>query len=428
HTNISLRIQSGRIHGHDLDAFWKICLQLEILELTEVDLMELPTLHDTIPTNTLTPPTIRFPKLRELTLAKVNLKPHDQMEYFVLCSPMLHALDWCLKLQYFPMAESCSYFGSQAWPLLESLKISGQTNRLSGPELVLLLESTKRHFKRLDLNLGTAEEQVFTLLRGGGHFASLTMVDLTLSTPIQELLAIEGTLSIKVMVAKASKRFREVLESCPLLEHIVATTINGQDIIDSKPWACCRLKKFETMIHMGFRRRWRMDASYTESEKRQCHLVFKRLSQLKQLKVLNLSWPDYDHLQQLRPMPLPLELEMGLRRLSTLTDLEQFGYRGAPEIRLTDIEWMLQHWSKLRKITGGRPAMKRSKASGVAFVRFHLFMESLKAQGVETPEDWLDHDRDTKWFMDRQVPRIGTLASTAYESDSDSESESEMDE
>jgi hypothetical protein len=124
-------------------------------------------------------------------------------------------------------------------------------------------------------------------------------------------------------------------------------------------------------------------------------------------------------------MPLPLELGMGLRRLSTLKDLEQIGYRGAQEIRMTDIEWMLQHWGKLRKITGGRPAMKRSKASGVAFVRFHLFMESLKARGVETPEDWLDHDRDTRWFMDRQGFEIGALAGTAYESDSESENESE---
>ncbi|KAG0197477.1 hypothetical protein BGX31_004872, partial [Mortierella sp. GBA43] len=103
----TLRIQRGTFYEQDLEPFWTICRQLEILELTEMNLTVLsvplnqsspemePTLHATITTTATTAtPTIaadvRFPRLRELTLERVRLEPSYQMEHFVLQCPLLH--------------------------------------------------------------------------------------------------------------------------------------------------------------------------------------------------------------------------------------------------------------------------------------------------------------------------------------------------
>ncbi|KAI8345558.1 hypothetical protein B0O80DRAFT_431540 [Mortierella sp. GBAus27b] len=135
------------------------------------------------------------------------------------------------------------------------------------------------------------------------------------------------------------------------------------DVIDSKPWVCHGLKTFEVLI--------KMDASAAkDSELRsqvwngvdrtnRCHQIFERLSQLKRLRVLSMNWGerlhwvDFEFVTTLRP--LPLELGIGLECLSTLTDLEVVGINDHQRARMVDIEWMLEHWPKLRKITGGRP-------------------------------------------------------------------------
>ncbi|KAG0206333.1 hypothetical protein BGX31_002795, partial [Mortierella sp. GBA43] len=348
---------------------------------SECTLINKDTTTSTI--NALKPTTARFPKLRKLAMANLGLDPPLQMEHFVLHCPMIQALN--VRLNWgssFPMGKFCDHFAAQAWPYLDALEISGQANDVSGQEHALILQSTKRQFKCLDLKLGAAEEQVFTLLRQGGHFDTLTKMDFTLTPhhpPIQVLPP-----SATVEAARVSKWIVEILESCRLLEHISGTMVHTQDVIDSKQWVCHGLKTFEVMINM--------DANaIKDSELRsqvwngvdrtnRCRQIFERLSQLKRLRVLSMNWGDRHHWFdfELFPTlrPLPLELGIGLECLSTLTDLEVVGTHDHQPARMVDIEWMLEHWPKLRKITGGRP------------LELKLYKEFMKTRGVETVRCW----------------------------------------
>ncbi|KAG0195153.1 hypothetical protein BGX31_006700, partial [Mortierella sp. GBA43] len=127
HTNLTtLRIQESGISGQDLEALWKICLQLEILELTEVNMDSVPNQsshnnpsqvgHDLIfeeqfstsvphsltnetsmnwstPTFAATT-TVRLPKLRELTLGVFGMDAELQLEQIILHCPQLQILIW----------------------------------------------------------------------------------------------------------------------------------------------------------------------------------------------------------------------------------------------------------------------------------------------------------------------------------------------
>ncbi|KAG0197885.1 hypothetical protein BGX31_004745, partial [Mortierella sp. GBA43] len=238
HANLtSLRLRSGTLYVRHLEAFWTICEQLEILELTDMDMRVLLTGTDekdklsilrkrlrdklkysllrgsTTITTTTTPP-IRFPKLRELTLARLELEPWKQMEDFVLQCPMLETLVWRLKAYYyFRMNEFCQRLAAQTWPHLDSLEITGQQNFISGQEHALLLLSTERPFKVLDLKINTVEEQAFVLLQAGGHFGTLTKMDLTLSPLTDEQLQNGGPSIINVIATQVSKWTITVFES-----------------------------------------------------------------------------------------------------------------------------------------------------------------------------------------------------------------------
>ncbi|KAG0203455.1 hypothetical protein BGX31_003369, partial [Mortierella sp. GBA43] len=278
HTNLStLRMQRGKIHAQDLEAFWTICRQLEILELTDMDLtilsapsdesstrieegdnfenllrniqtesssrhgtiidgaLSVPSTTATITTTTPTP--VRFPNLHELKLDRIQLMAKDQMEQLIIQCPMLHTLVWRLNGGTFSMDGFCDYYAAQTWPCLDSLVITGHSNFVNTQEHIRFLQSIKRPFKLLDLYNWAVNQQSFDLLQQG-HFKTLTKVDLSAYFPIPGQ---QGSMIDDSKVA-ASKRVIVALESCPSLEHIAATVISGQDIIDSRPWVCHQLK------------------------------------------------------------------------------------------------------------------------------------------------------------------------------------------
>ncbi|KAI8345580.1 hypothetical protein B0O80DRAFT_431561 [Mortierella sp. GBAus27b] len=250
----TLRIQRGTLYEQDWESFWTICRQLEILELTEMDMTALsvpldesspemePAPHATTTAATTTATlaiaaAVRFPRLRELTLERIQLEPSHQMEHFVLQCPLLHTLVLCEKSQYrYSLSEFCNYLAASTWPYLDSLEITGHYIHVSVEEYALLLQSTQRRFRHLDLYTGAIGQEPFDLLRKGGHFETLTKLDL--SIPLLEDDHLPSM--VNGVDAAASRRIREVLESCSSLEHFSATTISGQDIIDSQPWISVR--------------------------------------------------------------------------------------------------------------------------------------------------------------------------------------------
>ncbi|KAI8345562.1 hypothetical protein B0O80DRAFT_534262 [Mortierella sp. GBAus27b] len=425
HSNLTtLKMQRGTLRAQDLEAFLTICQQLEILELTAMDMTALlvpsnesstqteeGVHHENRPSLSITSAAVRFPKLRELTLDKIKLIPKYLIKELILHCPMLHTLVWRLNGGMFSLNDLCDYFEAQSWPYLDSLVITGHSNVVHTQEHIRFLQSIKRPFKLMDLCLWALTQRSFDLLREGGHFETLTKINLTTQfmTVDQQESIIDGT------QATASKRIIEVLESCPSLEHIVAKEVKGQDIIDSKPWACHRLKTFEVLISMDLPEQSTTRVLYTEDEKRQCHQVFERLSQLRRLKVLNMRNQYQGRCLRGSPVCIPLDLRMGLGRLSTLRDLEWIGYQGPQNMRMVDVEWMLQHWSRLRKMTGRKPALKRSKTFGGTSVRCYLLRKALMARKVDVPMEWMFYVTNVERYMKSNG------LETVYDTDDDDE-------
>ncbi|KAI8345573.1 hypothetical protein B0O80DRAFT_270335 [Mortierella sp. GBAus27b] len=211
HANFStLRMERRKFHARDFEAFWTICRKLEVLELTEMDMRILSPPSDAssigtsrvhfhgyqpgnnwtgyIPTHgttttTTTPAAVRFPNLRELKLDRILPLARDQLEQLIIQCPMLHTLVWRLVNYKFSLDDFCDYYAAQTWPHFDALEIAYESKIVSDQECVRLLRSTKRPFKFLDLDLG-AVKQSLDLLREGGHFETLTKVDL--SIPFRE--------------------------------------------------------------------------------------------------------------------------------------------------------------------------------------------------------------------------------------------------
>ncbi|KAI8352418.1 hypothetical protein B0O80DRAFT_499710 [Mortierella sp. GBAus27b] len=447
HTNLTtLRIRESTISEQGLEALWRICWQLEILELTDVTITDISTpsshndpnqaghdfeeqvstsvghsLANGTSTNWSTPAiattaTVRLPKLRELTLERLEISSEHQLEQILLHCPLLQILIW--KSGYYDhiIERFCDHFAARAWPCLDWIEIQSEVRYVTGQEHTLLLQSAPRPFRLLDVDIASLEEQTFTLYREHGHFTTLTKIDLTQSA-FTSLPLPPGPSSIAV----PSKQVQEVLESCPMLEHIIAPMVTAQDITQGKPWVCHRLKTFRVMIGMEFSGKshvqegQRTRLKYSEDDKTLCHQIFERLGQLTQLTVLDMGpeqqrWVLRFHIET---ASLPLRLRMGLGHLSTLRNLETIGYRGVQRIRLGDLKWMLQHWNKLQEIVGEQLSVKWPMTPrGMPDERSKSVMRSLKAREVQ-----VTLDTNVRGFV------ASRGSETYYDFESESESE-----
>ncbi|KAG0209837.1 hypothetical protein BGX31_002041 [Mortierella sp. GBA43] len=435
----------------DLEAFWRICRQIEILELTDMKIENiwaqsshnspsqaghgLPfeeqlstsaahSLNSGTSTNwstsaATTTRTVRLPKLRELTLDGVTMDAEQQLKQIILHCPLLQNLNWKSGYSDHVMGQFCDYLAARTWACLDWIEIKREERYVTDQEHALLLQSAPRPFRRLDVNVGLFGEQTFRLYREYGHFTTLTKIDLRPSMALS-LLSLPGSSVITVF----SRRVQEVLESCPALEHIAALMITAQDIIQGKPWVCFRLKKFEVMINMQFsdnsrdQKGLRTRLKYSEDDRVLCHQIFERLGQLSQLAVLDMRprQEDWIHHFDIKTTSLPLRLRMGLRYLSTLRNIEMIGCYGSQKVRLGDLEWMLQHWNKLQKIVGDSLSVKWSRVRrGELDERSKLVMKNLNARDVQLT---LDIDA-------RRYTASGELEAY-YGTESESESENVM--
>ncbi|KAG0195751.1 hypothetical protein BGX31_005860, partial [Mortierella sp. GBA43] len=176
---------------------------------------------------------------------------------------------------------------------------------------------------------------------------------------------------------------QEVLESCPMLEHIVAGMLNTEDIIQGRPWVCRQLRKFEVPINSHEWDREREQNKYSEDEKNLCHQIFERLGQLNRLTSLNMGRnPCHWSTHQIKLTGLPFRLKMGLGYLSTLKNLEILEFHGSMKVRIGDMEWMMQHWKNLRMITGDLTVKWTKTRGGEPDERTTLVIETLRARGV----------------------------------------------
>ncbi|KAG0201446.1 hypothetical protein BGX31_003819, partial [Mortierella sp. GBA43] len=369
HSNLStLKIHSVTISRRDMQAFWGIGQQLEILELTdtkadyrEIELTTTPT------------PAVRFPKLRKLRLENLDMAPAEQLRQFVVHCPLLQSLTWSAEFSEYLM-HSFGYHLDGTWPCLDWIDIVCTNRHVADQEYAKLLEKGPRSLRCLNVNVSSLEEPTFNLYRELGHFKTLTKIVL-IPPSAPSLQSSPGSVN--------SKQVQEVLESCPLLDHIAAVIIMAQDIIQGKPWVCHRLRWFQVTIGLETSDNNQDSQAGNEDRRTQSQQIFERLGQLKQLTVLDMGVHNQLLNRQyvMRFTSPPLTLEMGLGHLSTLRELELIGFHGSQEIEVVDMEWMLQNWMDLRCIhdSGGTLTVKWTKTSdGVIDERSRLVWETLK--------------------------------------------------
>ncbi|KAG0198766.1 hypothetical protein BGX31_004472, partial [Mortierella sp. GBA43] len=336
------------VSERDMEALWEIGQQLEILELTNLKKEDMSiqnsgtsapettsesnqnlsqagdhVIHEeeasaTTATTATSTPAVRFPKLRKLKLEKLDMEPWDELGYFIDQCPLLQTLIWSSQCDGTFLGIFCDRLAAGTWPCLDWIEIVCCKRNVTEHEHATLLKSSPRSLRCLDVNVQRLEGKTFNLYRELGHFKTLTKVVLELPNIPESSLG-----------SVISKQVQEVLESCPLLEHIEAVNITAQDIIQGKPWVCHRLKVFQVMIGLELsdsnhvQAGGRAGIKYTKDQRTQFRHIFERLGQLKQLTVLDMRLDNWDlYRRYTKFTSLPLRLSMGLGHLSTLKNLE----------------------------------------------------------------------------------------------------------
>ncbi|KAF9205523.1 hypothetical protein BGZ49_003914 [Haplosporangium sp. Z 27] len=385
----SLTLKHCRIRGRHLSSFSMMCQQLETLELidTEVDLYQL---RATVQANdsqlTPTHPAPQYPELRNLTIQRMtDIRPQAQLDLMICECPKLQTLIWDISMSYNnPKREFIGHMLSHKWPCLNSITISCLGQFAREQDIVRILETAKQPFRRLDLMIDCIGSTIFDLLRAN-HFTTLQTIDLRrCNEPRSEWII-------------------EVLTSCPALECIKGEGITRQEIVNSKPWVCTRLKNFVVYIDMG---KLENDSTgrFTNEEIQQCHTIFQRLSTLRELKILDMLSPYVTAIakqssdiryKKFSLVPLPLRLKAGLHYLSSLTKLEKvYFWGGMHPIPKKDLIWIVNHWKRLVVFRGGwRIAIGSAAADQDKYLWSGKLQEWMASMGIDTKNGYREEYR-----------------------------------
>ncbi|KAF8939906.1 hypothetical protein BGZ58_008417 [Dissophora ornata] len=291
-------------------------------------------------------PTEVFYKLRRLALLDSTMSYRDQLQLVSQCQYLTH-----LKLQLTRVFE-----------------------RLDPKELAAVeLEFACPHITHLDLSWSTLQDQeIAWLLRGTPHLTSFKaqMTNLgeitidTLSGPSSRMRDQLWELDLVDAREMQSAWIQRILCSCSGLRQFRATEMNAQDVIrpfqgtdstssvssssaaNSRPsssiptsgWVCLQLREFQVSIIMN-------------NSLQDQLLVYDQLSQLTQLQILSLGGNSLSTWFRLET--LDLSLSSGFDRLRTLQELREFNFSYmAHNLGMNEVEFMMEHWKKLRKVIG----------------------------------------------------------------------------
>ncbi|KAG0210539.1 hypothetical protein B0O80DRAFT_463640 [Mortierella sp. GBAus27b] len=141
--------------------------------------------------------------------------------------------------------------------------------------------------------------------------------------------------------AHTSQFVPEILASCPLLEDLSADHVLADNVMDGPRWACsAKMRRLRLFFGLS------MDPITAMQQQED---IFTRLSEMRSLEYLNVSWPGREPLQ--RPT-LDFRLDMGLDRLQTLKRLVELRFHRTPQsMGIEEVDWMLYHWKCLFHIT-----------------------------------------------------------------------------
>ncbi|KAF9431256.1 hypothetical protein BGZ76_000501 [Entomortierella beljakovae] len=284
-----------------------------------------------------------FPHLRYLDL-ELPMDLSTQLA-FVERSPNLKSLNFCLSEAYkaFPTKDLCRILSSKCL-LVEGMYLSYPSPEPDNPdecapcltdrELSTIIDNCPSNLIRFSADKISFGPMAYkTLLKR--HSSSLKHITLT-----------EKSLT--------SGMVQEILVSCPQLKSFDTDSLNSRDIIgvneDSEvideplaiqpqEWVTSNLEYLQVRLcDLGDKPLYWHRA------------VFKQLSKLKALRVLDISGRlSQDDSKE----GLKMRLEAGLDELKTLTQLREITFcTHIQDMDEEDIRWMLQAWPKLKRVRG----------------------------------------------------------------------------
>ncbi|KAF9357334.1 hypothetical protein BGX34_009417 [Mortierella sp. NVP85] len=296
------------LHDGDLPGLWKTCVKLESLQMYYVKIEDGGSLGNVV-----------FDRLRKLELYATDLSDVTYQLQLILQSPILESLDWVLN--------GLTVTGERAvnshWPHLKQLRID---SCIDDTELALMLNGIGSGLGSLnDLGLFNCTLRTQASNALSTHFSTLVKVDLIGSYT-------SGSTTL------------DILCSCPKLEILLALEVFARDIPKRGPWVCQQLRVLRIWFRFG------------ESERDLQEQVFERLSTLIHLERLTLEYPITGRGDIYAG--LEFRLDCGLGRLASLQQLNClcFGrlrsHSHYPQVDIGEVAWMVEHWKKLKCISG----------------------------------------------------------------------------
>ncbi|KAK3810065.1 MAG: WD40-repeat-containing domain protein [Benniella sp.] len=407
----SLVMVDCRIRGRHMNAFWTVCQRLERLVLDNV------VLHSTRPgvltnnhaiglsRNNIPEEDVSqtksllscqtsalFPRIKELEFKRLSVMPLlSLLDDIIRHCPALQSLNWDLGWNKTCIAESFIHLmEAGTWPDLDSIVVRGNSQWLDSTTYTRLLRAVRRSMRQLTFYADAIGEDTFEVFRAL-HFSTLEKLD---------LMGCSGSTNAWAL---------QVLTSCPRLRWFRAKGINAQDLLSpgegSRPWICHGLEELYIFIDMGFKDNG-PNRQMTDEELEQCRAVFRRLGSLKELRVLDtLTSQSYAHQQVFIPyndpnhlrhvlVPLPIRLKAGLDELAGLAQLETFQFWGGRHaIYRKELEWMVEHWKRLKVVVGGWKIPVDAKLQG-KFLLSNELVSWMKGRGLTTVGRYYEDDLD----------------------------------
>ncbi|KAF9381065.1 hypothetical protein BGX21_002193 [Mortierella sp. AD011] len=294
-----------------------------------------------------------FYRLRKLALLDCTMSYMDQLQLISQCQYLTHLrIQLCrYSERHLDSEELSAVHLDVACPNITHLDLSWST--LKDHEIAALLKQLPRliSFRAQRTNIG---EKTMDMLAGfsSGIRDQLEELDLVDAREIQ------------------SPWIQRLLCSCAGLRRFRATEINAKDIIggsvsataadaseavtvrtaengsmdpDTSPmsWVCLQLQELQLSI----------TGISPQSSLQEQIIVYDQLSKLTQLQILSLGG---NYLSTwFRMGTLELSLNKGFDRLKTLKELRVFNFSYmAHDLGMGEVEFMMQHWTKLRKVVG----------------------------------------------------------------------------
>ncbi|KAK3844296.1 MAG: hypothetical protein J3R72DRAFT_488714 [Linnemannia gamsii] len=307
-------------------AFWRACSRFEEVVYRGKDQADSAGLGD-----------IDFSRLRRLEYTPTEFPLHTPAFWRRICScHNLTKLHWGGTIPIQQVALAAKH---PIWPSLEDLRLGATIG--SDQDLAAVIFHHLPPLKHLNLASGAFGPVCFGILRER-HFGTLT----SLTAPEFGVLS--------------SGMALDLLQHCSHLEVLQTNHICMRDVRSNpQPWACRGLKHLQVTFDS--------DPYSPEADT----ILFEQLSRLTSLEEINISRYSLSPFRGPIVEPSPQwRLDSGLALLFTLTRLEAFWLNDADQdLREEDVEWMLNHWKALRKMSGDFSKETRVQRQLTALVR-----------------------------------------------------------